>query len=113
MKVYVASSWRNEAAHRVAVDTLRAAGHEVYDFRNPEPGDHGFSWRQIDDDPAWLTDPVRFRAGLQNPIAQRGFGLDMAALRACSCCRAAGLRILSSAGLPARASARWSCSTTR
>lgn len=80
MKIYVASSWRNEAAHRSAVDMLRAAGHDVYDFRNPAPGDNGFAWRQIDPDRDWLKDPARFRAGLAHPIAQHGFRLDMSAL---------------------------------
>lgn len=32
MKVYVASSWRNEVYPEV-VEVLRQAGHEVYDFR--------------------------------------------------------------------------------
>jgi hypothetical protein len=32
MKIYVASSWRNERQQDV-VKTLRAANHEVYDFR--------------------------------------------------------------------------------
>jgi hypothetical protein len=86
MRIYVASSWRNEAAHRAAVDALTAEGHDVYDFRNPEPGDHGFSWRQIDDDRSWLEDPRRFREGLKHPVAQRGFALDMAALRSCDAC---------------------------
>lgn len=80
MKIYVASSWRNEAAQQSAVATLRAAGHEVYDFRNPAPGDNGFAWRQIDPDREWLKDPERFRVGLKHPIATHGFRLDMSAL---------------------------------
>jgi len=80
MKIYVASSWRNETAHRSAVDSLRAAGHDVYDFRNPAPGDTGFAWRQVDHDRDWLKDPARFRAGLTHPVAQHGFRLDMSAL---------------------------------
>lgn len=80
MRIYVASSWRNEVAHRGAVDALRAAGHDVYDFRNPAPGDTGFAWRQIDPDRDWLKDPTHFRAGLAHPIAQHGFRLDMSAL---------------------------------
>lgn len=39
-KIYVASSWRNKYYSEV-VDTLRAAGHEVYDFRNPPHGGNG------------------------------------------------------------------------
>lgn len=86
MKIYVASSWRNEARQQMTVAALRAEGHEVYDFRNPVPGDNGFSWRQIDPDREWLKDPVRFREGLQHPIAQRGFAYDMNALRSCDAC---------------------------
>ena len=33
-RIYVASSWRNKYFPEV-VDALRAAGHQVYDFRNP------------------------------------------------------------------------------
>lgn len=86
MNVYVASSWRNEEQQQMVVRALRADGHEVYDFRHPEPGDDGFSWRQISNDRSWLTDPDRFRAGLKHPVAQRGFGLDMGALRKCDAC---------------------------
>lgn len=79
MKVYVASSWRN-ALQPAVVLALREAGHEVYDFRNPAPGNHGFAWSQID--PAWQTwSPATFRAALGHPIAAEGFGHDMRALR--------------------------------
>jgi hypothetical protein len=43
--VYVASSWRNEMQPAVCA-TLRAAGIDHYDFRNP-PGGTGFSWREV------------------------------------------------------------------
>lgn len=43
--VYVASSWRNPIQPAV-IETLRAAGIDCYDFRNPE-GDTGFSWKQV------------------------------------------------------------------
>jgi len=46
MRVYVASSWRNEKQPAV-VKALREAGHEVYDFRSPTPGNTGFSWRKV------------------------------------------------------------------
>ena len=46
MKIYVASSWRNER-HPGVVELLRIAGHEVYDFRNPEDGD---SWILVEGD---------------------------------------------------------------
>jgi hypothetical protein len=82
--VYVASSWRNRIQPSV-VSALRGAGHDVYDFRHPRPGDDGFHWSAID--PAWQDwTPERFRAALEHPIAQSGFGSDMDALRACDAC---------------------------
>jgi hypothetical protein len=82
MKVYVASSWRNEHKQQLMVQVLRAAGHEVYDFRNPGPGNSGFSWKSMSG-PWELQDGARFRSHvLQHPVAQAAFALDMAALRA-------------------------------
>lgn len=80
MNIYVASSWRNEARQQTMVRLLREAGHGVYDFRNPEPGDHGFGWRQCAS-PEQLKDPTRFRDEvLTHPIARAGFAKDMGAL---------------------------------
>lgn len=81
MRIYVASSWRNTRQPAV-VAALRAAGHEVYDFRNPEPGNEGFSWRQCAT-PEQLRDPQRYRDEvLTHPVAKAGFRLDMDALTA-------------------------------
>jgi nucleoside 2-deoxyribosyltransferase len=84
VKIYVASSWRNE--HQVqAVLALRAAGHEVYDFRNPAPGNKGFSWSAID--PAWkLWTVQQYQDALQHEAARSGFKLDMDALEECDVC---------------------------
>jgi hypothetical protein len=84
MKIYVASSWRNGRQQEV-VAALRAAGHEVYDFRHPAPGVSGFAWSDID--PEWQAwDSERFRAALDHPIAREGFRRDMAALALCDAC---------------------------
>jgi hypothetical protein len=81
MRIYVASSWRNEAKQQETVRRLRGSGHVVYDFRNPAPGDSGFGWRQCAT-PEQLSYPRRFRDEvLTHPIAIAGFGLDMNALR--------------------------------
>lgn len=81
MKIYVASSWRNEVQQDV-VRALRQAGHDVYDFRNPAPGDHGFGWRQCAS-PDQLRDGRAFRDEvLTHPIARAGFRKDMDALQA-------------------------------
>jgi hypothetical protein len=80
MRIYVASSWRNEARQQETVRVLRDAGHVVYDFRNPAPGDTGFGWRQCATSEQ-LTDPRRFRDEvLTHPVARDGFAKDMAAL---------------------------------
>ena len=48
MRIYDASSWRN-AYYTDTVERLRAAGYDVYDFRNPPTG-HGFKWSMISED---------------------------------------------------------------
>ncbi|HEY3315210.1 MAG TPA: hypothetical protein VGL40_08065 [Bacillota bacterium] len=84
MNIYVASSWRNKRQPEV-VAALRAAGHEVYDFRNPEPGNHGFNWGEIDPDWKQWTH-LDFAEALDHPIAQAAYDLDKAALDWCDAC---------------------------
>ncbi len=79
MRIYVASSWRNAMQPEV-VRRLREAGHEVYDFRNPAPGDDGFAWSEIDPDWQKWT-PAAFVEALEHPTAQHGFRNDMDALQ--------------------------------
>jgi len=91
VKIYVASSWRNRLQPGV-VRALRAAGHEVYDFRHPhrtgpDRGQHGvgFSWSVID--PAWRGwSPEQYRRALDDRLARDGFLSDMDALRWCDAC---------------------------
>ena len=77
MKVYVASSWRNEVYPEV-VKLLREAGHEVYDFRH-----QSVSWEQFD----WnVTDGVasgELFDVLNHPAVQTRFSNDMTALENC------------------------------
>ena len=74
MKVYVASSWRN-AYYPEVVKALRAAGHDVYDFRNAGPGGEGFHWSQIAPDwEGWST--KQFLDALWNPLATKAFRND-------------------------------------
>ena len=81
MKIYVASSWRNQRQPEV-VKALSARGHEVYDFRNPREGHTGFHWSEID--PNWqLWSPVQYRECLSHPAANAGFASDMNALKWC------------------------------
>lgn len=80
MKIYVASSWRNEFQPEV-VSALRKDGHEVYDFKDSD----GFSWGEIDEN--WLNwTPQEYLAALDHHCANRGFNRDMTALRECDAC---------------------------
>ena len=65
---------------------LRERSHEVYDFRNPAPGEDGFRWSEID--PDWLAwSPERYVQLVQSsPIARHGYGRDKAALDWCDTC---------------------------
>lgn len=84
MRLYVASSWRNLRQPEVVI-ALRAAGHEVYDFRHPAPGNDGFQWTEID--PEWRNwNPREFVTALTHPVAEAGFGLDKAGLDWCEAC---------------------------
>ena len=73
-KIYVASSWRNLLQPGIVV-SLRSLGLEVYDFRNPIPDNHGFSWRSIHPDWERWT-PAQWRDALSHPISQDGYALD-------------------------------------
>lgn len=80
MKIYLASSWRNEYQPTVLA-SLRAHGHEVYDFRNPAPDNDGFRWAEIADDwQSWTREG--FRAALDDPISNQGFKYDFDAMEA-------------------------------
>jgi deoxycytidylate deaminase len=80
MKIYVASSWRNEHQPLI-VEKLRAASHDVYDFRDPK-GDgknSGFHWSNLDTGwKDWTAE--QFREALDHPIAKRHFHWDFQAM---------------------------------
>jgi hypothetical protein len=82
MKVYVASSWRNDYQPAV-VTALRQLDFDVYDFKDEE----GFHWTEVDPDwQKWPEEPGRYILGLDNHCANRGFNRDMTALKECDIC---------------------------
>lgn len=84
MKIYIASSWRNEYFPEVVMK-LREAGFVVYDFRNPPSGDEGFHWVSVSD--KWLDwTPEEYRDNLKHPLAERQFKNDIEAMEACDAC---------------------------
>lgn len=83
-KIYVASSWRNPFYSEV-VKRLRAAGHQVYDFRNPPHGGNGFRWTDVDENaPNWTF--KEYSEGLHHPKAERQFAADLEALKWADTC---------------------------
>lgn len=84
MKIYVASSWRNDLQPHVC-RTLVVNQHDVYDFKNPPHGNAGFSWADID--PNWESWTVsEYKAALRHPIANSGFHTDLEGMRWADCC---------------------------
>lgn len=84
MKIYVASSWRNDYQQRV-VQVLRSLGHEVYDFKNPPHGLGGFDWGDID--PNWTNWSTEdYKQALESPIAVGGFISDFGGMKWADIC---------------------------
>lgn len=102
-RIYVASSWRN-ADQPVVVEVLRAAGHEVYDFRNPPSGVPGFAWSEIDPDwENWSAEEYRHLL-TTHPIAARGFVSDLRGMQWADVCV-----LLLPSGRSAHLEAGWFC----
>jgi len=82
--IYVASSWRNQD-QPIIVATLRYAGFEVYDFKNP-PNKTGFSWRDVtldySDEVSQECRQSEFLTALDHPVAVEGFNSDFDAMKA-------------------------------
>lgn len=83
MKIYVASSWRNNFQPEV-VHALKVQQFDVYDFRNP-PKQTDFSWSMVDEDwHSWSTHD--YLAALDDPVSRAGFAAEYEALEWCDVC---------------------------
>jgi hypothetical protein len=83
MKVYVASSFRNDY-QQIVVKGLRESGFEVYDFKNPQHG-KPFHWSEID--PNWREwNHQQFAKSLEHPIVEKGFFSDFTAMLEADIC---------------------------
>ena len=83
IKVYVASSWRNEHQQEV-VNQLRKDGLQVYDFKHPQ-GEAGFQWSNIDKN--WQNWSMEeYRNALSHEYAQFGFNRDFDAMKEADVC---------------------------
>jgi hypothetical protein len=100
-RIYLATSWRNEH-HAGVLAELRAAGAEVYDFKNPAPGNNGFGWSQVDPDLKSDLTVERMRRVLAHPVSQAGFDHDFNAMKWADACV-----LLLPSGMSAHLEAGW------
>jgi hypothetical protein len=86
VKIYVASSWRNELQPLI-VRALRGLEHDVYDFRHPKPGDDGFRWSEVGGPAGYRHGdricPAQYRQMLAHPRAAEGYESDISHVRDC------------------------------
>jgi hypothetical protein len=84
LRIYLASSWRNTRQPEVLRD-LRAAGHDVFDFRHPAPWADGFAWESCgqpkrSNELGHMAVDEWMRA-LDHQRAREGFALDFGAMK--------------------------------
>jgi hypothetical protein len=78
MRIYVASSWRNDM-QPVVVSELRRRGHQVFDFRDASAGVSPFRWTDGNaDDSGWS--PVEQQVAWMRSDVRAAFHRDMSAL---------------------------------
>lgn len=85
MKIYVASSWRNQLYYPV-IERLSDLGHDVWDWRHPPTGGDGFRWQEcglVDYQHGDKIDARTWNGLLNHPIAQAGFASDLAGMNWC------------------------------
>lgn len=81
MKLYVASSWKNQH-YTDLLTTLRAAGHEPLDWR-----EGGFSWTQVTGRPGQDMTPTEYQDEvLTHPRAEEGYQADYDKMEAADAC---------------------------
>lgn len=81
-KIYLASSWRNEL-HQNVLETLRYCDFDVYDFRNPIPGNNGFSWKKVSEKEVKQWTFSDYLSAIEHPTAVEGFYYDRRAIENC------------------------------
>lgn len=107
MKIYVASSWRNEY-YLAALHHLRGAGHTVWDWKSPPTGGSGFRWQDTGETSVESyshgdkVNPTDWFQMLRSPVAMTGFASDLAGMNWCD----AGVLLLP-AGRSAHLEAGW------
>src|ERR1035437_1756850 len=79
-KIYLASSWKNKYFEETFIALSKE--HDMYNFKNPSPGDYGFNWSEVDS--SWSSWNVNnFINRLNSDKAKIGFKHDYDALTWC------------------------------
>jgi hypothetical protein len=112
LKIYVASSWRNDYQPLV-VQRLRNAGYSVYDFKGSGDGwgtgvggPGGFGWSEINPEwkERWIGNVPLYIEALYHYRAIEGFNRDTDALKECDACV-----MVMPCGLSAGMEMGWAC----
>ena len=81
MKLYTASSWRNEK-YPLVVDQLKREGHDIYNFRDVNSW---FKWEQIDEDWEYWSNG-QFVHALSHPLSKKAFNADFSGMEWADAC---------------------------
>lgn len=82
MKIYLASSWRNNEYYKMYDYLTKELGYTVYDFRN---ANSKFSWRQVDPE-FGMGSNKRYLEHINDEKCEVAFASDMGALSECDVC---------------------------
>ena len=82
MKIYIASSWKNENFIFRLAKLLRSWGHKVDAFVDDSTGRYIFDWREIVENKELLN----AKSFLKDPRAKKAFKEDRKWLDWCDCC---------------------------
>ena len=81
MKLYTASSWRNEKYSSV-VELLLFEGHRIYNFRD---ANSWFKWEEIDE--KWESwNNIQFVQALSHPLSKKAFSADFRGMQWADAC---------------------------
>jgi hypothetical protein len=84
MKVYVASSWKNQLQEEMCYRLRTEGRHQVYDFKHPNSCP-GFHWSSIGPGhESWTAEQLS--AGLEAPRARETYHSNFEALSSCDVC---------------------------
>ena len=86
MKIYIASSWKNEVMVCALAEELRRRGHAVDAFSDPSNGRYVFHWSEMLNEPDKSRSKLNAITFLEDKRSQRAFKEDKRWLDWCEVC---------------------------